>query len=202
MLVKIKHFRVYKTIGQNLNKYFSQLYYEAVNNFNNVATFYIICTATLQGLSPQYKCITKKESQFQLHKHIFSADKFNCSVVSESLQPHGLQHTKPPCPSTYNSWSSPKLMSIESVMPSNHLILCRPLLLLPSIFPSIKVFSNESDLHIRWPEYWTFSFNISLSNISLTQERSPLGWTSWISLQSRGLSKSLLQHHSSKASIL
>ena len=63
-----------------------------------------------------------------------------------------------------NSWSLPKLMSIESVMPSNHLILCRPLLLLPSIFLSIRVFSNESVLHIRWPKYWSFSFNISPSN--------------------------------------
>jgi len=63
-----------------------------------------------------------------------------------------------------NSWSLPKLMSIESVMPSSHLILCRPLLLLPSIFPSIKVFSSESGLHIRWPEYWSFSFNISPSS--------------------------------------
>jgi len=63
-----------------------------------------------------------------------------------------------------NSWSPPKPMSIESVMPSNHLILCHPLLLLPSIFPSIRVFSNESDLHIRWPKYWSFSFNMSPSN--------------------------------------
>ena len=87
-----------------------------------------------------------------------------------------------------NFWSLPKLMSIESVMPSNHLILCRPfLLLLPSIFPSIRVFSNESALHIRWPKYWSSSFNISPSNE--TQDWSPLGWTGWISLQSKGLSK-------------
>ena len=79
-----------------------------------------------------------------------------------------------------NSQSSPKPMSIESVMPSNHLILCRPLLLLPSIFPSIRVFSNESALPIRWPKYWIFSFNN-------TQDWSPLGWTGWISLQSKGL---------------
>ena len=78
-------------------------------------------------------------------------------------------------------------MSIESVMPSNHLILCRPLLLLPSIFPSIRVFSNESALHIRWPKYWSFSFNISPSNEH--QDWSPLGWTGWISLQSKGLSR-------------
>ena len=86
-----------------------------------------------------------------------------------------------------NSWSPPKPMSIESVMPSNHLILCHPLLLLPSIPPSIRVFSNESALCIRWPKYWSFSFSINPSNeypglISL-------GWTGWISLQSRGLSR-------------
>ena len=87
-------------------------------------------------------------------------------------------------------------MSVESVMPSNHLILCHPLLILPSVFPSIRVFSNELALHIRWPKYWSFSFNISPSN------EHPglicLEWTGWISLQS----KSLLQHHSSKPSIL
>ena len=85
-----------------------------------------------------------------------------------------------------NSRSPPKLMSIGLVMPSNHLILCRPLLLLPSIFPSIRVFSNESALCIRWPKYWSFSFNISPMN---TQDWSLLGWTGWISLQSKGLSR-------------
>ena len=84
-----------------------------------------------------------------------------------------------------NSLSSLKPISIESVMLSNHLILCHPLLLLPSIFPSIRVFSNESALHIRWPKYWSFSCNISLP--MHTQDWSPLGWTAWISLQSRGL---------------
>ena len=97
-----------------------------------------------------------------------------------------------------NSRSLLKLMSIESMMLSNHLILCLPLLLLPSIFPSIRVFSNDSALHIRWPKYWSFSFNISTSSehpglISFRM-------TGWISLQSKGL-KSLLQHHISKASI-
>ena len=84
------------------------------------------------------------------------------SVVSNSLQLHGLQHARPPCPSP--TQSLPKLNFIESVMPSNHLILCRPLLLLPSIFPSIRVFSNGSALPIRWPKYWSFSFDISPSN--------------------------------------
>ena len=99
-----------------------------------------------------------------------------------------------------NSRSLLKLMSIESVMPSNHLILCRPLLLLPSISPSIRVFSNESDLHIRWPKYCSFSFNVSPSN-----ERSELisfrmNWLDPLGVQ--GTLKSLLQHHSSKTSIL
>ena len=85
-----------------------------------------------------------------------------------------------------NSQSSFKLMSIESVMPSNHLILWHPLLLLPSIFPSIRVFSNESILHMRWPKYWSFNFRIIPSN---TQDQSPLEWTGWISLQSKGLSR-------------
>ena len=86
-----------------------------------------------------------------------------------------------------NSRSSPKLVCIESVMPSSHLILCRPLLLLPPIPPSIRVFSNESALHMRWPKYWSFSFSISPTKN--TQDWSPLGWTSWISFQSKGLSR-------------
>ena len=86
-----------------------------------------------------------------------------------------------------NSQSSPKLMSIKLVTPSNHLILCHPLLLLPSIFPSIRVFSNESALHMRWPKYWSFSLSISPSNEQ--PGLSPLGWTDWISLQSKGLSR-------------
>ena len=95
-----------------------------------------------------------------------------------------------------NSWSLPKLMSVESVMPSNHCILCCPLLLLPSIFLSIRVFSNESVLHISWPKYWSFSFNISPSN-----ERSGLlsfrmDWLDLLAVQ--GTLNCLLQHHSSK----
>ena len=88
--------------------------------------------------------------------------------------------------SIVNSWSSLKLMSIESVMPSSHLILCRPLLLLPPIPPCIRVFSNESTLLMRWPKYWSFSFSISPSNEHLGLI---LKWTGWISLQSKGLSR-------------
>ena len=83
--------------------------------------------------------------------------------MSDDLQPHEMQHARPPCPIT-NSRNSPKPMSIESVMPSNRLILCRPLLLLPSVFPNVRIFSNESALRIRWPGYWSFSFNISPSS--------------------------------------
>ena len=106
------------------------------------------------------------------------------SVVSNSLQPHGLKQASL---SNTNSQSLLKFMSIESVMPSNHLILCRPLLFLSSIFPSIRVSPSESALHIRWLKYWSLSFSISPSN-----EYSgliSLGWTGWISLQSMGLSR-------------
>jgi len=96
-----------------------------------------------------------------------------------------------------NSQSLTKLMSIESVMPSNHLILCRPLLLLPSIFPSIRVFSNESVLHIRWPKYWSFSFSISPSNEHPGLISFRMNWFDLLAVQ--GTLKSLLQHHSSKA---
>ena len=98
-----------------------------------------------------------------------------------------------------NFWSSPKIMSIELVMPSNHLILCRPLLLLSSIFPSIRVFSNESALHIRWPKCWSFSFNISPSNEHSGLISFRIDWLDLLTVQ--GTLKSLLQHHSSKASI-
>ena len=99
-----------------------------------------------------------------------------------------------------NSQSPPKPMSIVSVMPSNHLILCCPLLLLPSIFPSIRVFSNESTLHMRWPKYWSFSFNISLSNEHPGLISFRMDWLDLLAVQ--GTLKSLLQHHSSKASTL
>ena len=98
-----------------------------------------------------------------------------------------------------NSQSSPKLMSIESVMPSSHLILCRPLLLLPPIPPSIRVFSNESALRIRWPKYWSFSFNISPSNEHPGLISFRMDWLDLLAVQ--GTLKSLLHHHSSKASI-
>ena len=122
---------------------------------------------------------------------------FSHSVVSDFLRPHGLQHARLPCPFPPPRICS--LMSIESVMPSNHLILCRPLLL-PSIFRSIRVFSNELVLCSRWPKYWSFSFNIGHFNEYSELISFRIGWFDLLAVQ--GTLKSLLQHHSSKASIL
>ena len=124
---------------------------------------------------------------------------FSRSVLSNSLWPHGLQRARPPCPSL-TPQSLLKLMSIESVMPSNHLILCHPLLLPPSTFLSIRAFSNESILCIRWPKYWSFSFNISPCNEHRGLISFGMDWLDFLAVQ--GTLKSLLQHHSSKASIL
>ena len=119
--------------------------------------------------------------------------------MSDSSRPHELQHARPPL-SISNSRSSPKLMSIELVMPSSHLILCRPLFLLPLIPPTNRVFSNESTLHLRWPKYWSFSFSISPSNEHPGLISFRMDWLDLLAVQ--GTLKSLLQHHSSKASIL
>ena len=119
--------------------------------------------------------------------------------MSDSLHPHGLQYARFPCPSPTPGAYSDSL-PIKSVIPSNHLILCSPLLLLPSIFLSIKVFSNESVLHIIWPKHWSFSFSISPSNEHLEMISFTIGWLDLLAV--RGTLKSLLQHHSSKASIL
>ena len=113
---------------------------------------------------------------------------FSRSVMSNSLRSHELQHARPPCPSPTPGVHSNKLTPIEVVMPYSHLILCHPLLLLPPIPPSIRVFSNESTLGMRWPKYWSFSFSI----IPSKEQPGPISfkeWTGWISLQSKGLSR-------------
>ena len=120
--------------------------------------------------------------------------------MSDSLRPRGLQHARPPCPSPTlgvypNSWTQ-----VHWVGDATHLILCRPLLLPLSIFPSIRVFSNESVLCIRWPKYWSFSFNISPSNEYSALISFMIDWLDLLAFQ--GTLKSLLQHHSSKSSIL
>ena len=118
--------------------------------------------------------------------------------MSDSLQP--MNHSTPGLPSIINSQNSLKLMSIESVMPSSHLILCHPTLILPPIPPSIRVFSNESTLRMRWPKCWSFSFSIIPSNEHTGLISFRMDWLDLLAVQ-RTL-KSLLQHHSSKASIL
>ena len=128
----------------------------------------------------------------------FSSVQSSRSVGSNSLRPHGLQLARLPCPSP-NSWSLLKLISIESVIPSNHLILWRPLLL-PSIFLSIRVFSNESLLRMRWPKYQSFSFSISPSNEYSGLISFRIDWLDLLAVQ--GTLKSLLQYPSSKTSIL
>ena len=128
-----------------------------------------------------------------------SSVQFSRSVMSDSVQPHRLQHARLPFPSPAPRACS-KLMIIQSVMPSNHLILCHPLLLLPSIFPSIRVFSNESVLCIRWPKYQSFNLGISPSNEYSGLISFRMDWFDLLAVQ--GILKCLLQHHSSKASIL
>ena len=135
-----------------------------------------------------------KKSTFCAKSPQFSSVAQRCLTLCNPMN-----HSTPGLPSITNSWSPPKPMSIKSVMPSNHLILCCPLLL-PSIFPSIRVFSNESALRIRWPRYWSFSFNISPSNEYPGLISFRMDWLDLLAVQ-RTL-KSLLQHHSSKSSIL
>ena len=124
---------------------------------------------------------------------------FSRSVMSDSLQPRESQHARHPCPSPTPGVHSDST-SIESVMPSSHLILCRSLLLLPPIPPSIRVFSNESTLHKRWPKYWSFSFSIIPSKEIPGLISFRMDWLDLLAVQ--GTLKSLLQHHRSKASIL
>ena len=145
-----------------------------------------ISQSYLYALYPK-QCLDYQLSSVQLLSHV------------RLLQPHGLHYTRLPLSIT-NSQSLLKLMSIALVMPSNHLILCRPLFLLPSIFPSIRVFSNESVLCIRWPEYWSFTFSISPANEYSELISFRMDWMDLVSVQ--GTLKSLLQHQVSKASIL
>ena len=152
-----------------------------------------------------WSCIlfrTFRVSPYQLIRGItlkpISSVQFSCSVLSYSATPWPA--ARQTSLSITNSRSSPKPISIESVMPSNHLILCHPLLLLPSIFPSIRVFSSESALCIRWPKYWHFSFNTSPSNEHSGLISFRMDWFDLLAVQ--GTLKSLLQHHSSETSIL
>ena len=138
------------------------------------------------------KCITRVNSNMKI---IFRSFQFSRLVVSDSVTPWTAAHQA--SLSITSSWSLLKPMSIEWVMPSNQLLLCHPLLLLPSIFPTIRVFSNESLLRIRWPKYWSFSFRISHSEDYIGLISFRIDWLNLLEVQ-RTL-KSLLWHHSSKA---
>ena len=153
----------------------------------------------LSSSMPKFQCLSIKVYKIQglqLNIQFSSVQSLSCVRLPATPWTTARQASL----SITNSRSPPKLMSVESVMPSNHLILCRPLFLLPSIFPSIRVFSNESAFHIRWPKYWSFSFNISPSNEHSGLISFRMDWFDLLAIQ--GTLKSLLQHHSSKASIL
>ena len=139
-----------------------------------------------------YMCV------YLLSTFSFSSVQFSCSVLSNSLWPHESQHTSPPCPSPLPESTQTHVHWVGD--PSSHLILCHPLLLLPPILPSIRVFSKESTFHMRWPKYWSFSFNISPSNEPPGLISFRMDWLDLLAVQ--GILKSLLQQHSSKASIL
>ena len=137
---------------------------------------------------------SQKDWAYFSAQRVFSSVAQFCPTLCDPMDAHQVSL------SITNFWSLLKRMSIESIMPSNHLILCLPFLLPPSIFSSIGVFSNEAALHIRWPKYWSFSFNISPSNEHPGLISFRMGWLDLLTVQ--GTLKSLLQHHSSKASIL
>ena len=151
---------------------------------------FIMCMETQKTLKSQSN-LEKEKWSWPPSDYIISSVQFSRSVVSDSVTPWTTA-----CQASLsitNSWSLLKLMSIESIMPSNHLILCCPLLLLASIFPNIRVFSNESGLHIRWPKYWSFSVNISCSNELSGLISFRMDWLDLLTIQ--GTLKSL-QHHS------
>ena len=150
-----------------------------------VHTHTVLCLFPFRHPQPLMKFESSYLIQFSCSVQLFATPRTTAHQASLSIT---------------NSWSLLKLTSIAMVMPSNHLILCRPFLLLPSIFPSITVFSNESALHIRWPKYWSFSVNISASNEHSGLISFRMDWLDLLAVQ--GTPKSLLQHHSSKASIL
>ena len=153
------------------------------------------------GIQDHITCLLRnlyagQEATVRTRHETISSVQFSCSVVSNSLRPHEPQHSRPLCPSP-----SPRVYSNSCPMiPSNHLILCHLLLLPLSIFPSIRVFSNESVFRIRWPKYWSFSFSINPSNEYSGLISFRMDWLDLLAFQ--GTLKSLLQHHSSKASIL
>ena len=186
----------------------SQLWLHVGNLFVWLALIIIIILSSLPG-GPYPSAGLKTKVFVQLRETWFvSAHLWIDEIQFSSVQSLScVQHFANPWTTAYqaylsitNCWSLLKLMSIESVMPSNHLISCCPLLLPPSIFPQIRVFSNRSVLHTRWPKYWSFSFSISTSNEYSGLISFRMDWLGLLAVQ--GTLKTLLQHHSSRASIL
>ena len=147
------------------------------------------------AIQPSHPVLSPSPPALNLSQHQFSSVAQSCPTLCDPMN-----HSTPGLPVHHQLPESTQTMSIESVMPSNHLNLSCPLLLLPSIFPSIRVFSHESALFIRWPKYWSFSFNISLSNEHPGLISFRMDWLDLFAVQ--GTLKSLLQHYRSKASIL
>ena len=177
-------------VGHN----WSDLAPAAAVNVESITRLISFCSLSL---SPFFSSNSTYLSKSGLHLKLFSSSVQFLSPVRLFVTPRTAAHQ---ASLFINSWSLLKLMSIESVMPSNHLTLCRPLLLQPSIFPSIRVFSNESVLRIRWPKYWSFSFSISDSNEYSGLISFRIDWLDFLAVQ--GTLSSLLQQHCSKASIL
>ena len=171
-------------------------FFKPVNNSNDLGVNSKKCFVNFH-VKHKRNCPEEYEEKLNLYKE-FSSVQFSRSVVSDSVTPWIAAHQA--SLSITISRSSLRLTSIKSVMPSSHLILCRPLLLLPPIPPSIRVFSNESTLRIRWPKYWSFSFSIIPSKEIPGLISFRMDWLDLLAVQ--GTLKSLLQHHSSKASIL
>ena len=148
----------------------------------------------------ELKSVKAQKTQEEALTFTFSSVQFSSVTQSCPTLCNPMDCSKPDIPVHHHSQSFLKLMCIKSVMPSNHLTLCCPLLLLPSIFPSIRVFFSESVLHVRWPKYWSFSFSISPSNEYSGLISFRMDWLDLLAVQ--GTLKCLLQHHSSKASVL
>ena len=162
---------------------------------------YVVRVGPQRMLGPIIRVGWNKTLHLRVVKLIPFSDSVQFSSIAQSCQTlcDPMNRTRQACLSITNSWSLLKLMPIKSVMPSSHLILCRHLLLLPPTTPSIRVFSNESTLHMRWPKYWSFSFSISPSKEHPGLISFRMDWLDLLVVQ--GTLKSLLQHHSSKASI-
>ena len=185
-------FHIHTVLLYQSQWYFWKYWILKTSTLNTLKVLFYFFAQVIHSLLLKVCSFDKTNSGLSVH---FSSVVQSCPTLCDPMN-----RSMPGLPSIINSRSSPRLTSIESVMPSSHLILCRPLLLLPPNPPSIKVFSNESTLHMRWPKYWSFSLSISPSKEHPGLISFRMDWLDLLAVQ--GTLKSLLQHHSSKASIL